>query len=67
MLDQRRRRWADFVQMLYKCFVFAGHPRKDEASPFIPVIYHRFYTHEYDIIWLMFMEKKAPQCYYNAA
>ena len=26
MLDQRRRRWADFVQMLYKCFVFAGVP-----------------------------------------
>ena len=24
MLDQRRRRWADVVQMLYKCFVFAG-------------------------------------------
>ena len=24
MLDQRRRRWADIVQMLYKCFVFAG-------------------------------------------
>ena len=24
MLDQRRRRWADGVQMLYKCFVFAG-------------------------------------------
>ena len=23
-LDQRRRRWADIVQMLYKCFVFAG-------------------------------------------
>ena len=22
MLEQRRRRWADFVQMLYKCFVF---------------------------------------------
>ena len=22
MLDQRRRRWADFVQMLYKCSVF---------------------------------------------
>ena len=21
MLDQRRRRWADVVQMLYKCFV----------------------------------------------
>ena len=24
MLDQRRRRSADVVQMLYKCFVFAG-------------------------------------------
>ena len=24
MLDQRRRRYADVVQMLYKCFVFAG-------------------------------------------
>ena len=22
MLDQRQRRWTDFVQMLYKCFVF---------------------------------------------
>ena len=24
MLDQRRRRWAAIVQMLYKCFVFTG-------------------------------------------
>ena len=24
MSDQRRRRWTDVVQMLYKCFVFAG-------------------------------------------
>ena len=24
MLDQRRRRWADVLQILYKCFVFAG-------------------------------------------
>ena len=24
MLDQRRRSWADIVQMLYECFVFAG-------------------------------------------
>ena len=24
MLDQRRRRWADVAQVLYKCFVFAG-------------------------------------------
>ena len=26
MLDQRRRRWADVAQMLYKCFVFVGEP-----------------------------------------
>ena len=25
MLDQRQRRWSDVVQMLYKCFVFAGY------------------------------------------
>ena len=24
MLDQRGRRWADVVEMLYKCLVFAG-------------------------------------------
>ena len=24
MLGQRQRRWADVVQMFYKCFVFAG-------------------------------------------
>ena len=24
MLVQRRRRWADVVQLLYKCFVFVG-------------------------------------------
>ena len=29
MLDQRRRRWADVVWMLYKCFVFAGLAPKD--------------------------------------
>ena len=27
MLDQRQRRWVDVVQMLYKCFVFAGMSR----------------------------------------
>ena len=25
-LDQRLRRWSNDVQMLYKCFVFAGYP-----------------------------------------
>ena len=24
MTDQRRRRWSVIVQLLYKCFVFAG-------------------------------------------
>ena len=24
MLGQRQRRWADVVQTVYKCFVFAG-------------------------------------------
>ena len=31
MLDQRRKRWAGVVQMLYKCFVFAGILRLDTA------------------------------------
>ena len=31
MLDQRRRRWADVVYMLYKCFVFTG--MSDAAKP----------------------------------
>ena len=26
MLDQRRRRWTDAVQMVYKRFVFTGFP-----------------------------------------
>ena len=25
-LDQRQRRWSNIVQMLFKCFVFAGVP-----------------------------------------
>ena len=25
MLDQCRKRWADVIQMLYKCFVFVGY------------------------------------------
>ena len=29
MLDQRRRRWADIVQMLYKCFMFTGYGLHD--------------------------------------
>ena len=33
MLDQRRRRWDDVVQMLYKCFVSAGIPSNIARSP----------------------------------
>ena len=32
MLDQRRRRWAGVVQMLYKCFVFARYRRDKEVD-----------------------------------
>ena len=33
MWDQCRRRWADDVQMLYKCFVFAGDVRDVGFDP----------------------------------
>ena len=35
MLDRRRRRWAYVVQMVYKCFVFAGKqcPHQQIPSP----------------------------------
>ena len=36
MLDQRRRRWADVVQLLYKYLVFAG------AGDFLSNIVHLF-------------------------
>ena len=36
MLDQRRRRWAEVVQMLCKCFVFAGLTISYLPSPPIP-------------------------------
>ena len=29
MLDQRRRRWADVVQMLYKCFLRGQRSKQD--------------------------------------
>ena len=32
MLDQRRRRWADVVQMLYQCIVFAWLDRHQNAN-----------------------------------
>ena len=31
MLDQRRRRWADVVLMLYKCCVFSGSNQKKHS------------------------------------
>ena len=46
MLDQRRRRWADVVQMLYKCFVFADiymmarHPLVTRTSHTLIITYN---------------------------
>ena len=34
MLDQRRGRWADVAQMLYKSFVFAGTDTQIQGSGF---------------------------------
>ena len=48
MLDQRRRRWADVVQMLYKCFVLAGYGLHAMAAHFktiiIPLILKLFFN-----------------------
>ena len=38
MLDQRRRRWADIVQMLYKYFVFAGTALQPEEIDLDPLL-----------------------------
>ena len=43
MLDQRRKRWADVVQMLYKCFVFAGYR--------MALCYAYFYKCQHQIVW----------------
>ena len=32
MLAQRQRCWADVVQMLYKCFMFAGQVREKQKT-----------------------------------
>ena len=34
-LDRRRRRWAGVVQMLYKCFVFAGTCTPNKRKSFV--------------------------------
>ena len=36
MLDQRQIRWAEVVQMLYKCFMFAGYSLLLLCRPFVP-------------------------------
>ena len=41
MLDQRRRRWAGVVQIIYKCFVFAGMRLAKNIERFLLIpIYH---------------------------
>ena len=47
MLVQRRRRWADVVQMLYKCFVSAG-----------ILLYVLSYTHS---VYCLFMKTQNEQ------
>ena len=44
MLDQRRRRWADVVQMLYKCFVFAGYSQSQNLQRFSDDNYTMLFT-----------------------
>ena len=50
MLDQRRKRWADVVQMLYKCFLFAVAEWSEFISDSVPLewsdscIYHSCLT-----------------------
>ena len=43
MLNQRRRRWADVVQKLYKCFMFAGLAETCVTKSRFPVK-HRVYS-----------------------
>ena len=38
MLDQPRRRWANVVQMLYKCVVFAGVAMVVGTNETVPVV-----------------------------
>ena len=45
MLDQRRRRWADVVQMLYKYFVFVGYADAHNCTVRYTVHYLPFKLH----------------------
>ena len=43
MLAQRLQRWTNIVQILYKCFVFAGMWQSGYQGPYIlgtPIVYH---------------------------
>ena len=51
MLVQRRRRWADVVQMLYKCFVFAG---MVIVIPFAMFLSYIVYMHKCEKISFIF-------------
>ena len=48
MLVQRRRRWADIVQMLYKCFVFVGYKGHGHYS-IKGLIYQLFQVKKYNV------------------
>ena len=73
MLDQRRRRWADVVQMLYTCFVFAGKTGRYELhqnneSPQFPwlhtwiwwMIYCYIIWFSHSCYWLLYAYNVKP-------
>ena len=45
-LAQRLRRWSNIVQMLYKCFVFAGHTpyKMYTVVTYIPICLNTIFT-----------------------
>ena len=51
MLDQRRRRWADVVQMLYKGFVFAGWASLNNLSILSIYVHGGYFSNPEDIIF----------------
>ena len=44
MLEQRRRRWAEVVQLLYKCFAFVGYTFLNLKKPFNIYLYSLSYS-----------------------
>ena len=59
MLDQRRRRWADVVQMLYKYFAFVGHRTKGKPLTFF--VTHAFTKpHDFSCVFTLGTGVRLP-------